>query len=74
MTDIELHAKSDRELLMMAVQRLNSVCTKIEKHDLVLYNEGWAQVKGLLILVGASWAMFLIWFGNHIRKAIGTVG
>ena len=52
MTDIELHAKSDRELLIMLVDKVNTSCAIIQKHDKSLYGNG---LPGLVFQAFALW-------------------
>lgn len=62
--DIDIHAKSDRELLIMVVNKLNGMCDSVEKHERTLYNNGFgiaAQVRVLWILALGIWSIFLVW-------------
>jgi len=54
--DIRLEAKSDRELLIMLVDKLNHVCGKVDKHDKWLSGNG---TPGLRFQVWVLWASFI---------------
>lgn len=44
--------------------RLEPVCKQVEKHNKVLYNDGWGMVTQIRILWLASiglWTIFLVW-------------
>ncbi len=56
MNDIELHAKTDRELLIMVVDKLNGVCNSVVKHEKTLAGNG---VPGLVFQVRVMWAAFI---------------
>ena len=62
--DIRLEAKSDRELLIMLVDKLNHVCGKVDKHDRWLAGNG---VPGIRTQVYIMWAVF-IFLGSAIIK------
>lgn len=64
--DINLSAKSDRELLIMLVGKVNHACHKIDKHDSVLFNSGW----GLVAQNKVMWACFVTLGGIVIKLAI----
>ena len=57
MTDIELHAKTDRELLLIAIGQLNNLCHTQERHAKTLYGNGWP---GLVFRVSLLWVLVLI--------------
>ena len=65
MSDIELHAKSDRELLLIAIGKLNGICDKVERHELALEGNGKmglkSQVRILWLLASGVWAVALVW-------------
>jgi hypothetical protein len=53
----------------MLVEKVNPLCTKVEKHDVSLYNSGWgiaSQVKVLWLLAGGLWALCLVYLRNKI--------
>lgn len=52
MTDIDIRAKSDRELLIMLVDKVNTTCKLVENHD------KWINGNGL---PGAKLKMWLMW-------------
>lgn len=54
--DIRLEAKSDRELLIMLVDKLNHVCGKVDRHDKWLAGNG---TPGLRFQVWVLWACFV---------------
>ena len=56
MTDIELHAKTDRELLIMVVDKLNTLAELVGKHEKCLAGNGWP---GLKFQVRVMWAAFI---------------
>lgn len=56
MTDIEIAAKSERDLLIMLIDRTNSACTLLEKHDKWINGNG---VPGARFQVWVMWAVFL---------------
>jgi len=64
MTDINIHAKTDRELLILAVTKLNGICDTVGQHDRDLNGNGKmgmkAQVRILWLLAGGVWATFLV--------------
>ena len=64
MTDIDIHAKTDRELLIMVVGKLNTLCDCVSQHDKDLNGNGKmgvkAQVRILWIMAGGVWAAFLV--------------
>lgn len=70
MTDIELHAKTDRELLVMAVTKLNESCRMLERHEKILEGNGRmglkSQVRLLMILASGIWAVVLIYIKAKI--------
>lgn len=52
-----------------AVIRFEAVCSKVEKHEKTLYNNGWgiaAQVKVLWLLAVGIWTVALIWLKKVI--------
>lgn len=60
MTDIDINAKTDRELLIMAISKLNSMCDTVQKHETLFYNNGFGiifQVKALWLLAGGGWVI-----------------
>lgn len=64
--NIDLNAKSDRELLLIAVERLNSLCHKVER--IRKWKEG-NGVPGAQFQLWVLWAAFLavlakLWSGG----------
>ena len=66
MTEIELHAKSDRELLLLAVQKLNAVCPLVEKHEKFIYGNGTPGVRTQVYIL---WGCFVI-VGSLLIKVV----
>jgi hypothetical protein len=68
MDDIELHAKSDRELLILAVEKLNTMCHRVNKLDRAVHGNG---VPGLKAQVWVLWGIFSVGGGmvviNYIK-------
>lgn len=56
MDDIELTAKTDRELLIILVEKVNASCKKLEKHDLWINGNG---IPGARFQVYVLWAVFI---------------
>lgn len=56
MDDLDLNAKSDRELLLIAVQRLNGVCGEVE--SLKKWRDG-NGVPGARFQIAVMWAVFI---------------
>ena len=56
MTDIDISAKTDRELLIIAVEKLNNVCAKVERHDKWIHGNG---IPGAKFQVWLMWAVFV---------------
>lgn len=56
MDDLDLNAKSDRELLLMVAQRLNSTCEEV--HSLKRWRDGngWPGAK---FQIAVMWAVFI---------------
>jgi len=66
MTDIDIHAKTDRELLVMIVGRLNSTCDKVDK--VITWKEG-NGTPGAQFQLRVMWACFIaiavkLWTGK----------
>ena len=61
MTDLDINAKTDRELLIMVVDKLNSICNRVDKHDKWLAGNG---TPGLRFQVWVLWAVFLAVIGK----------
>lgn len=65
MTDLELHSKTDRELLLLAVLKLNETCRAVERHERILEGNGKpgikAQVRWMWLIFGGAWAIFLVY-------------
>jgi hypothetical protein len=55
-TDLEVHAKSDRELLIMLVSKMNNSCKILEKHDKWINGNG---IPGAKFQVWVMWAVFI---------------
>jgi hypothetical protein len=55
--EINLAAKTDRELLIMVVDRLNSVCLKVNKVDKAVHGNG---KPGLQTHVMLLWVMVIV--------------
>lgn len=72
MTDIDIHAKTDRELLIMVVGKLNGLCDCVDRHDKDLNGNGKigmkAQVRILWLLAGGVWAAFLVLLKTSLVK------
>lgn len=64
MTDIDIHAKTDRELLIMAIEKLNGLCDKVEKHEQTLYNAGW----GITAQIKVIWGVGVIVLGIILKS------
>jgi len=50
--------------------RLEPVCKLVEKHNKVLYNDGWGlitQVRILHIISLGLWAIFLVWVRGQFQ-------
>ena len=56
MEDLDLNAKSDRELLLMAVQRLNTTCDDVR--SLKKWRDG-NGLPGARFQIWVLWAIFL---------------
>jgi len=56
MTDLDINAKTDRELLIMAIDKLNYVCSKVERHDKWLAGNG---LPGIRFQVWVLWGVFI---------------
>ena len=65
MTDLDISAKSDRELLIMVVDKLNNICNKVERHDKWLSGNG---IPGMRFQVWVLWAVFLAVVGKLWAK------
>lgn len=75
MTDIELHAKTDRELLILVATKLNGVCVVAEdlKNDINGHDNSWGiktQVRILWGLAVGVWSVVLIVIGVVVKAAI----
>jgi len=58
--EIDVSAKTDRELLIMVVDKLNSVCSKVNKVDKAVHGNGVIGLKTqVLILWCALFALML---------------
>ncbi len=55
-TELEIEAKSDRELLIMMVDKLNSSCRLLEKHDKWINGNGKPGAK---VQIWVMWAVFI---------------
>ena len=69
MTDIDISAKTDRELLIMVVDKLNTMCNRVDKHDKALYNNGYGalfQIRMLWTLALGAWALILVYFKKYV--------
>lgn len=64
--DINLTAKSDRELLLMLAGKLNHICHKVDRHDEALFNNGW----GLAAQTRVMWGIFCILGGILVKLAV----
>jgi hypothetical protein len=71
MTDIDISAKTDRELLIMAVKELNHISHRVSKHDKWLAGNGWPgirfQVGVLWLLACGAYAIIMLFIGNAIK-------
>lgn len=56
MTDLDINAKTDRELLIMVVDKLNHMCNKVDRHDKWINGNG---VPGAKLQVWVLWAVFI---------------
>jgi len=56
MNDIDINAKTDRELLIMVVEKLNAVCHEQKKIDRWVHGNGVPGAKFQLYIL---WAVFL---------------
>ena len=65
MTDLDINAKTDRELLIMVVDKLNSICNRVDKHDKWLAGNG---TPGLRFQVWVLWCVFLAVLGKVWAK------
>lgn len=52
MSDIEIHSKSDRELLIMVVSKLNTLCEIQRQHDRWILGNG---------IPGAKTQLYILW-------------
>lgn len=70
--DIDIHAMTDRELLIMAVGKLNGVCSKTEQFDKDINGNGKmgikSQVRILWILACGLWAVALVVIREAVAK------
>ena len=57
MTDLEIHAKTDRELLVMACMQLNDVCKKVVKLDKAVHGNGKIGIKTQVYIL---WGIFIV--------------
>jgi hypothetical protein len=68
MTDIEIHAKSDRELLILVVEKLNTMCDKVKRLDKSVHGNG---LPGIRAQVWVLWGIFVVGGGavviNYIK-------
>lgn len=55
-TELEIQAKSDRELLIMMVDKLNTSCRLVEKHDKWINGNG---IPGAKFQVWVMWGVFI---------------
>ena len=55
-TELEIEAKSDRELLIMMVDKLNNSCRLLEKHDKWINGNGKPGAK---FQIWVMWAVFI---------------
>lgn len=61
--DINLNAKTDREILIMLVGKVNNVSHVVEKEEEVLFNNGW----GIVAQVKVMWGIGVILLGLVIK-------
>jgi hypothetical protein len=61
MTDLDINAKTDRELLIMVVDKLNNICNRVDRHDKWLSGNG---VPGMRFQVWVLWFVFLAVLGK----------
>ena len=69
MTNLDINAKSDRELLIIAVEKLNHVCGRVDKHEAIFYNKGYGiifQVRALWLIASGVVAVFLV----YVKKVV----
>jgi hypothetical protein len=72
MTDLDIHAMTDRELLIQIAGKLNNTCDKVDKHDVILEGNGkWGiktQVRILWLLACGLWSLAILVGKDFVSK------